>query len=246
MMREIRKKMVILRNRSPFPQEVKAYLYDLEYREWISMNMRLSGSSLSMEQIDTILRGGCIMEATVSAHLMLDRLEELRQFIYRLTDLGAPLSETIVRDMHAILVGKNEREDYRKSTPVLREYDCMAMTADLIPDAMVQLMRFAGQGTDSAAGSLYNPLERAVLVHNRLLEIYPFREENEMVARAAMYYMVAEAGLPMAAVKLDAEEYRQDFLRYRSKTSDLCLAKHLAQAVVDRLELMIQLTRYEI
>ena len=60
-----------------------------------------------------------------------------------------------------------------------------------------------------------------------------------------MYYMVAEAGLPMAAVKLDAEEYRQAFLHYRSRTSDLCLAKHLGQAVVDRLDLMMQLTGYE-
>lgn len=245
MMREIRKKMVILRNRSPFPREVKDYLNTLEFREWIYMNMKLSGSSLSEEQIDIILQGGCVMEATVFDHLMLDRLDELCQFIYRLTDLGAPLSETILRDMHAIIMGKNEREDYRKSTPVLRQYDCMAMTSDLIPGAMAQLMRFAGNEGDNSAARIYNPLERAVLVHNRLLEIYPFREENEMVARAAMYYMVAEAGLPMAAVKLDAEEYRQAFLRYRSRTSDLSLAKHLEQAVLERLDLMMQLTGYE-
>ena len=124
MMREIRKKMVILRNRSPFPQEVKAYLNDLEYREWISMNMRLSGSSLSMEQIDTILRGGCIMEATVSDHLMLDRLEELRQFIYRLTDLGAPL----VRQLSGICMQSWWERMKGKTTGRVRRC-CGSMTA---------------------------------------------------------------------------------------------------------------------
>ena len=51
MLREIRKKMVILRNRSPFRQDVKDHLEALEHREWIHMFLRLSGSRLTEEEI---------------------------------------------------------------------------------------------------------------------------------------------------------------------------------------------------
>ncbi len=246
MLRDIRKKMVILRNRSPFPQEVKDYLNDLECREWISMNMRLSGSSLTEVQIDTILRGGVVMEAAVSDHLMLDRLEQLRQFIYRLTDMGAGLSQQIVKDMHAIICGGNVRAEYRRSSPVLRDYGYTTMVPGEVPGAMEELIHFAGQrgnGLETGAGE--NPLEKAALVHNRLMEIYPFKEESEMVARAVLYYILAEAGYPLAAVQINEEEYRQmfsDYLKYRDSRG---LAQALGQAVTERLDLMMQLTRYE-
>ena len=244
MLREIRKKMVILRNRSPFPKEVREYLQNLEYREWIHMNMHLCGSALSPEQIDIVLQGGCLMEAAVSDYLMIDRLEELRQFIYRLTDLGAPLSENIIRDMQAILTGKNQRPEYRKSTPVLQQYGRMAMLADQVPDAMAQLVRFAGPG--ARAASIYNPLELAAVIHDRLLEIYPFLEGNETLALAVLYYMVAEAGLPLAALKVDREVYDQLYRHYLSERNSRGLAKLLEQAVLERLELMTQLTGHDI
>ncbi len=244
MLREIRKKMVILHNRSPFRQEVKDYLQKLEYREWIHMNMRLSESSLSAEQIDIILDGGCLMEAAVSDYLMIDRLDELRQFIYQLTDLGAPLSENIIRDMHAILVGRNVRAEYRKSTPILKQFNRMAMLADHIPDGMKKLVRLADPNSKGAA--VYSPLERAALLHDMIIDIYPFHEENEMLARAVLYYVVAEAGLPMAALNLDADAYRQLYLDNRGSWNSQGLTKLLEKAVHERLELMMQLTGHEI
>lgn len=239
-MREIRRRMVILRNRSPFPQDVKDRLQELEYREWIHMNMRLSGSGLSARQMDEILQGGCVMEATVSDHLMLERLEELRQFIYRLTDMGAGLSQQIIRDMHTILAGGTIRSEYRRSTPVLREYRCTAMPAEEIAGAMAELVSFAGQKTECE-----NPLEKAALLHNRLLEIYPFHEENEMLARAVMYYTVAEAGLPLAALELDQSQYSQQFLTYLKQRDSRGMAAALGKAITERLDLMMQLTGYE-
>lgn len=214
MLREIRKKLVILGNRSPFPQAVKDYLNDLEYREWLYMNMRLSGSILTAGDIDAILQGDCIMDATVEDHLMLDRLTELRNYIYRLTDLGADLSPQILRDMQAITAGKR--------------YDGKG-------EAIRQIMYFAGE---LQAENGVNPLERAAGLHNLVRKLEPFEENCDMLARAVMYYVMAQAGYPLAALKLTEEEYQQT-------GNSRQLTQILGQAVSERLDLMMQLTCYE-
>ena len=221
MLREIRKKMVILRNRSPFPQEVKDYLNDLESRQWLYMNMELSGSSLPAEKIDTILQGGCIMDATVADHLMLERLKELRGYIYRLTDVGADLSLQILRDMEAILSG--QRQD--------GERICMD-----------RILYFAGQ-LDAAgkAGSL----EQAALRHNLVLKLQPFGEDGGMLARAVMYYVVAQAGLPLATLQLSRQAYLRMYESFLQGGDSSPLMQALGEAVSGRLDLMMQLTRHE-
>ena len=249
MLREIRRKLVILHNRSPFRQEVKDYLNDLEYREWISMNMELSGSGLTREQIDTILRGGYIMNASVSDHLVLDRMGQLREYIYRLTDMGASLSLQILQDMHAIIQGNGSRSELRKGNPVLQEYGYNPMMPSDIPQAMKEAVYYASARTGNSGASARdrgsNPLETAALLHNRILEIYPFKEGNEILARAVMYYILADAGYPLAALELTEQEYNLMFIQYLKQRSSQPLADLLEDAVLKRLDLMLQLTRYD-
>lgn len=49
MIREIRKKLVVLSNRSPFPRAVQDYIDHMEKLDWVYMNLRLDGSPLSRE-----------------------------------------------------------------------------------------------------------------------------------------------------------------------------------------------------
>ena len=241
MLREIRKKLVILHNRSPFPENVKEHLKELEYREWIYMNMELSASSLSREQIDAILQGQCVLEAAVEDHLMLERLNQLRNYIYQLTDMGSNLSLQVIRGMHTILTGADEWEGFRRTDGIVQEYGTALLHTASIPAALEGVVYFAGKKEEGE-----NPLEKAALIHNRMLEIYPYEEGNASLARAVMYYILADAGYPLAAVKLGCEEYRQLFLHYLKLRDSSGLAKVLGQAVLERLELMMELTRYEI
>jgi hypothetical protein len=223
MLREIRKKLIILNNRSPFRQEVKDYLADLEYREWLYMNMSLSGKGLSAEEIDMILGGGCIMDAAVEDYLMLDRLEELRQYIYHLTDLDADLSLQILRDMQAIITG---------------------VRCDGDADAVQRLLYFADCIASEKSGA-DNPLEKAAVMHNLTVNLQPFDGECTMLARAVMYYVLAQAGYPLAALELTMQEYRQMNASFLTSKDSSRLVQSLGQAVSKRLDLMMQLTRHE-
>lgn len=239
MLREIRKKLVILHNRRPFPPEVRSYLSDLEKREWLQMNLRLCGSSLAAEDIDGILEGDCVLTATIEDHLMLSRLAELRQYIYRLTDMEADLSLRVIREMHGILTG-SQHADFRKGSPVLLEYGYNPMLPADIPAEMARLVDFARKKEEGE-----NPFLKAARLHNRLIEIYPYAEGNSYLARAVMYYMAVRGGYPMAAIGLSEREYNEEIAAYLSGGGSEALAEALTRAVRDRLELMIQLTGYE-
>ena len=241
MLREIRKKMVILHNRSPFRQEVKDRLAQLECREWVHMYLRLSGSSLTGEEIDTILQGGFVLHAAVEDCLLIDRVQQLREYIYRLTDMGASLSGQILKDMHAILSG-GSREDFRRGGIMMERYGIYSQLIGTdIPEAVSQVVSFAGRRTEGE-----NPLEKAAAIHNRILEIYPFLDRNEMLAVAAMYYVTAQAGYPLAAVELTGEEYTQQFLHYIKTGECRLLAEAVGTAVLKRMDFMMQLTGHEI
>ena len=239
MIREIRKKMVILQSRWPLKPEVKDYLAELERREWVYMNLRLSGSGLAKENIDTILDGGYILEGTIDEHLLIERLQELRTYIYRLTDMKAELSMDILRDMHAILTGGGE-EDFRKGHPVLLEYRYNPMMPSEIPGAVAGLIRFAGQEV-----SAQNVFARAAMIHNRLLEIYPYKEGNALLARAAMYYFLVQRGYPMAAVDLSEQAYNDSIITYLKDGSCQTMEQALMTAALQRLTMMVRLTDYE-
>ena len=236
MLREIRKKLVILHNRRPFPEQVRSYLADLEKREWLYMNLRLSGSSLGPEDVDTVLQGGCILNAPIEEHLMITRLEELRQYIYRLSDMEADLSLQMIRDMHTILTG-HKAKDFRKGNPVLLEYGASPLLPGEIPGEMAGLVDFARKREEGE-----NPFLKAARLHNRCMEIYPYSEKTPELARAILYYTLARNGLPMAALDLSEEEYNQEIAAYLAGGGSQALADHLMQAVRNRLELMIQLT----
>ena len=74
MIREIRKKLVVLSNRSPFPQAVKDYIDHLEKLDWIYMNLRLDGSPLSRDDAEKILGGEPVMSGRIMDHVLVENL----------------------------------------------------------------------------------------------------------------------------------------------------------------------------
>ena len=87
-----------------------------------------------------------------------------------------------------------------------------------------------------------NPFFKAALIHNRFLEIYPYREGNEVMARTMMEYYLLRKGFPMVPLTMSETEYNSSFVTYLKTGRSHELGEHLMKAVHDRLELMIQLT----
>ena len=237
MFREIRKKLVILGNRKPFREHVQSHLNELDEREWIYMNMRLSGRGLSNKQIDRILDGKCILEATVEDHLLINQMTDVREYVEKRAAKGYNVTLKAIKEIHDLVA--DEELEFRKSSPVLFQYSYTPMAADRIPQAMEELVAFARDEDCDV-----NFVEKAVQVHNRFLEIYPYREGNEYVARVLMYLILALNGVPFCPLTLSEQEYNDCIIEYLKKGSHEAMTKAVLEAILAKLELMRQLTGY--
>ena len=237
MIREIRKKLIVLSNRSPFPAAVKEYIDHLEKLDWIYMNLRLDGSPLSREEVEKILGGEMVINGRIMDHVLVERLGELRRELYDLMQRRLDIGPELIRNI-AAKTGVDTTE-FRKTTPQLVEYEYTPVLPAEIPGTMSEFLAFAGHRDE-----FENTFEKAAGLHNRLLAIYPFKEGNQIAARALMEYYLLREGFPMAYLDMSESEYNGAFCDYCRSGSSKPLADLLTKAVLDRLELMIQLTGY--
>ena len=237
MIREIRKKLLVLSNRSPFPQTVKDYIDHLEKLDWIYMNLKLDGSPLTRDECEKILIGEPVMNGSIMDHVMVQKLDELRSQLYDLSDRGIDVGPELIRIIAAEAGG--ESSEFRKSTPQIVEYGYTPVLPSEIPSA---IKRFAVYSNET--DEFENPFEKAAGIHNRYLAIYPYKDGNQITARALMEYYLLLKGLPMAYIGDSEMEYNSMFAEFCRTGESKPLAEHLEKAVLDRLELMIQLTGY--
>ena len=237
MIREIRKKLVVLSNRSPFPPAVKEYINHLEALDWVHMNLRLDGSPLSRDEAEKIMGGEPVMSGRIMDHVFIERLDGLRNELYDLSKREHDVTADIVR-LIASRAGADYHE-FRKTTPQLVEYGYTPLLPSEIPSAMRDYLAFAAHTAE-----FENPFEKAAELHDRFLAIYPFKEGNHVTARALMEYYLMRSGFPMAYLDISESEYNGMFADFCRTKNSKPLAEILTKAVLDRLELMIQLTGY--
>lgn len=238
--REIRKKMVILGNRSPFAQETKKYIDHLERVDWIYMNLNLDGSPLTRENVESILAGEMVLTGRIMDHVLIEKLDILRSEIYERESNRQSIAAGLAADFACILTGGHISDEvFRKSTPTLQVY---SYTPPLSSDIIESLCEFLAEAVIEKDFDDY--FLKAAHIHNGFLKIYPFRENNEIVARALMEYYLVKRGYPMVPLTMSETEYNSAFVEYLKTGDSSPLAQHLMKAVHDRLELMIQLTAY--
>jgi fido (protein-threonine AMPylation protein) len=92
--------------------------------------------------------------------------------------------------------------DFRRISPILPHLDFTPPHYSDVPKLLDDLFRQVKVGYDDAdfAG-------KAARTHNGLIYIYPFSEHSEMVARAAMQYVLMSCGKPIIDIGLSEQGY---------------------------------------
>ena len=122
MIREIRKKRVILENRAPFPEHIRAFVKEMELLDWLEMNLRLDGSNLTRENIKVVLDGEVMLGGRIMDHLLIERLRDLLVRLYGLAAMKQTPDGNMVRQIAGMISDSDDKKiDWRKTTPVLKQ-----------------------------------------------------------------------------------------------------------------------------
>lgn len=245
MIREIRKKMLILSNRMPFSEIAQNCFLDMEKKEWITLNMVLEGSALNSRQINALVSGGYILEASIGDHVMVDRLDSLLAAMSKYSAQKRHLDLALIKAFKNIFDGEeeNNNREYRRKNMMMPELDYMAKLPAEIPEAMEALGRYLKERTGIHEGSREG-FEAAVKIHNSIIEIMPYDENDKVLARAAMLYFLMCEGYPAVLPELKETDYNELIFRYLKVGSSWPFEEAIIEAILARLELMIQLTDY--
>ncbi len=243
MIREIKKKFIILGNRMPFTPEIKSYFRQIEEKEWLYNNMKLEGTGLTRGQIETMAMGDVYLNVPIGDHVMADKISMLLEKLWFFESMKRSLDLSVVDEIHREISGDKNYKNYRKRNLVIQELGYTPPMPAAIPERMDSLARVFIEALDAEPVS-EEVFEYMAAIHNKTAEIFPYGENDRLIARVtATYYMMIK-GFPAVMLDMKEQEYN-DMIGAYLKTGDLTECKEAFKRVIfNRLDLMIQLTPY--
>ena len=239
MYRKIRSKLVILGNRKPYKKEVQDLLRHVEKKNWIYFNMRLEGSQISLDNLETILTEDKLVDLPLEDLILLRNLEGLYENLGLWAEERRPLSRKVMGAIYQALTG--EEPKLRKHQPTVIEWSYSPIFASEIEEAIDGLIEMSKEET-------FDVLDQAINLHNQFLKIFPFNQANQLVARCVMTYYTLYQGLPVPCGDIREEEYNEILwveLNKGWKNKDASrsgLYEYVGQGVLDMLNLADNLT----
>jgi len=194
--------------------------YD-EKQAWVLMNMHLNGDPVDAETASKITAGDYVLNATIEEHMAITSMLDVLPLMRTMIGMEEELRPDSLKKFYRSLTGGREAV-YRKTTPILFHLSYNPVLPLEIEPELVKtfsLREIEGKNLDA--------IDRAVYVHNSIIRIYPFESDNEIIARAAMEYMLMSAGLPLCPISLSEQEYNGALAEYLKKGREQVIGKNL-------------------
>lgn len=234
MIQKIADKYVKLSKLRPFTPEVNHYLARECRIDWIWCDLRLEGSAVSREQIEQILAGELVREIHLGEYARIDSYWKLFPFLNGLLDMETELSEPIFRRLYDHLASDNQ--GYRRSNPILRQWNYNPPHFKDVEEQMGLLFHWYANASYPG-----NPLMKAVVLHDKILEIYPFGDDSCTMARLALLYHLLYNGLYPFVLNMGEQEYHDSMREYLKKEDCTMLYHAVERGVFNRLEILLQM-----
>lgn len=236
MFREIKKKRLILENRKPYSHEVSAYIQEMNTVDWTYSSVRLDGIPITKEHTSRIVCGEFVTGCTISEHLAIRNHCDAIKVAGEMAEMNIELDTGSIFRLYKALTQAPELA-YRRSNPVLRAFDYIPPHFNEIEDQMELLFQWMRiQDVD------VNPIMKAACLHHKLIEIYPFGEHSESMARMAMQYELIRNGFPPVLLLMSEQEYNLAVIHYLKTENAEALYEALLRGVFNKLEVFMQLT----
>ena len=257
-LREIRKKMVILKNHMPFSADRKSSFRKIEGDEWLWRNVRLEGTGLSRGQVEAAASGEIVLGGSVGEHLLLAVVNALPDKLWAWAGMKREPDLNLIAELAgetgaAEDVGSRygaadaavgaEKAGYRRRNLVIHEFNYTPPLPAEIPGRMEEAGKALVEAVRTEAAS-EECFICAARIHNMIAEISPYGRKDRLLARSVAAYYLIFKGYPLVTFDMSESAYNKMIEIYiRTGRNEDCAAA-LAKAVLERLRLMARLTGY--
>jgi len=217
----------------------------LREKFWVEMTYHsnaIEGNTLTLKETKLLLEDGI----TVGGKPFVDHLEarnhkEAILFTHEVAAGEKQLSEGVIKSIHQIVVmGLDEAEpgSYRKQQVFISGTDYEPPEPIQVPALMQDLVKWHKEADD------LHPVKRAVLLHNKLVEIHPFVDGNGRTARLLVNVEMIKGGyLPVVIRREDREQYYDAVEAWVKKEDPWQFAAMVANALGEMLETYLRAVR---
>jgi hypothetical protein len=191
-------------------------------------DLRLDGSALTREGVASIIHGDLVRNVSIAESSEV-RCHEIamntfRNLLYMQVDIDRASLQQISGSWEDFF-----DVSFRKGVPLLPHLDFTPPYYWDVSKMLDDLFRYAASAYGSGGFA-----RKAARVHNGIIYIYPFAEHSEMIARAAMQYVLLREGKPVIDIGLSEREYNTMTSASIRDGDDSPLAKAIESAVAQK------------
>ena len=221
--REINKRKIIIENRKPYSRSVTERINRMNLLDFIYTSMRLSGCAATREMIEAMMNGEIFSDMSLGEHARTLRYRQLLSEMQSMCEMRTSLSLDVIARIYCIITGEDEMKFRDRDDTTEFGYDYNPPDAAEIDIRLKVLLNWIGRDggvyenqnalvTDDLSEAPSDFILRAAYLHNRFIEICPYKEDNAEIARAIMYYYLMYKGHGVFALDISTEDYLEDIM----------------------------------
>lgn len=237
MYKEISEKIKTLEEKKKAVKNWHQIVADVDRIDWIYSCMRAGGFPLDRSAIEDILNGKMHVELTLDDYTKIEQYKELFRYVDDTIGMSSRIDQKILAHLNGMIVGRQTL--IRKTLPPLRQYSFLPPQPQDVIKELRTLFR------DLYDDSKRNTIEKAAWLHNEIIRIYPFDEECEATARAALFYYLKQEGFYPVSLGLSDDEYTQIIKDYVNKKDEDAFTRVLERAVYNKVDMLVSLLACE-
>jgi Fic family protein len=218
--------------------------FDIEYT---FESNRIEGNTLTLRETQLVVEKGL----TIAGKPLREHLEALNHheaiaFIRDLVQDGTPITESLIKSIHALVLRAIDRDNagrYRSVPVAIRGSRHQCPQPYIVPRLMEDYIAFY-----EANRSALHPVVLAAAMHERLVSIHPFIDGNGRTSRLVMNLVLLQHGFVIANISGDPQERltyyqaleatrdedgRDAFARFVLKTEKTALIHYLTMMAPD-------------
>ncbi|MDD6189968.1 MAG: Fic family protein [Firmicutes bacterium] len=180
--------------------------------------------------VSEILEGRLDTGVSLGDYTYMEKAKELVKKLYGSLSMGNSVDRNFLLNCSRVLT-ENPEAYFRKDNPVIYTFNHVPPHRSDVEENLAALIRKVYEGnTDN------NPVFRAMLLHNGIINIWPFEEYSAEIALFAMNYFLMEKGFIPVTFDMPRKEYLEvvsDNLKGRREKE---FYYTLREAVTDTLE----------